>query len=64
MALTSHPAELITNDVESEEEMLEAVRDAICAETPGRISQRGMIAATNDPAGPVVPRPKPALMCR
>jgi hypothetical protein len=33
VALTSRRAESITNDVESEEEMLEAVRDAIGAET-------------------------------
>jgi amidophosphoribosyltransferase len=44
------PAELIANAVESEGEMLEAVRHAIGADTLGYISQEGMIAATEQPA--------------
>ena len=44
------PAELIANAVESEDEMLEAVRHAIGADTLGYISQQGMIAATEQPA--------------
>jgi amidophosphoribosyltransferase len=44
------PAELIANAVENEDEMLEAVRHAIGADTLGYISQHGMIAATEQPA--------------
>ncbi|SPM40335.1 Glutamine phosphoribosylpyrophosphate amidotransferase, partial [Mycobacterium numidiamassiliense] len=44
------PAELIANAVEDEEEMLEAVRHAIGADSLGYISLRGMIAATEQPA--------------
>ena len=44
------PAELIANAVENEDEMLEAVRHAIGADTLGYISQQGMIAATEQPA--------------
>ena len=44
------PAELIANAVENEEEMLEAVRHGIGADTLGYISQQGMIAATEQPA--------------
>jgi amidophosphoribosyltransferase len=44
------PAELIANAVEDEEEMLEAVRHAIGADTLGYISLRGMVAATEQPA--------------
>jgi amidophosphoribosyltransferase len=43
------PAELIANAVEDEEEMLEAVRHAIGADTLGYISLRGMIAASEQP---------------
>jgi amidophosphoribosyltransferase len=44
------PAELIANAVENEDEMLEAVRHAIGADTLGYISQHGMVAATEQPA--------------
>src|ERR1700721_2747603 len=44
------PAELIANAVEDEEEMLEAVRHAIGADTLGYISLRGMVAASEQPA--------------
>ena len=44
------PAELIANAVEDEDEMLEAVRHAINADTLGYISLRGLIAATEQPA--------------
>ncbi|HZA10368.1 amidophosphoribosyltransferase [Mycobacterium sp.] len=44
------PAELIANAVESEDEMLDAVRHAIGADTLGYISQQGMVAATEQPA--------------
>jgi amidophosphoribosyltransferase len=44
------PAELIANAVENDDEMLEAVRHAIGADTLGYISQQGMIAATEQPA--------------
>jgi amidophosphoribosyltransferase len=44
------PAELIANAVEDEDEMLEAVRHAIGADTLGYISLRGLIAATEQPA--------------
>ncbi|WP_188113036.1 amidophosphoribosyltransferase [Mycobacterium simiae] len=44
------PAELIANAVETEAEMLEAVRHAINADTLGYISLRGLIAATEQPA--------------
>jgi amidophosphoribosyltransferase len=44
------PAELIANAVDDEEEMLEAVRHAIGADTLGYISQQGMIAATEQSA--------------
>jgi amidophosphoribosyltransferase len=44
------PAELIANAVQDEEEMLEAVRHAINADTLGYISLRGLIAATEQPA--------------
>ena len=43
------PAELIANAVDNEEEMLEAVRHAIGADTLSYISQQGMIAATEQP---------------
>jgi amidophosphoribosyltransferase len=43
------PAELIANAVEDEDEMLEAVRHAINADTLGYISLRGLIAATEQP---------------
>ena len=43
-------AELIANAVEDEDEMLEAVRHAINADTLGYISLRGLIAATEQPA--------------
>jgi amidophosphoribosyltransferase len=41
---------LIANAVEDEDEMLEAVRHAISADTLGYISLRGLIAATEQPA--------------
>jgi amidophosphoribosyltransferase len=44
------PAELIANAVESEDEVLEAVRHAIGADTLSYISQQGMVAATEQPA--------------
>jgi amidophosphoribosyltransferase len=44
------PAELIANAVENEDEMLEAVRHAIGADTLGYISLQAMIAATEQPA--------------
>ena len=44
------PAELIANAVEDEDEMLEAVRHAINADTLAYISHQGMIAATEQPA--------------
>jgi amidophosphoribosyltransferase len=44
------PAELIANAVENEEEMVEAVRHGIGADTLGYISQQGMVAATEQPA--------------
>jgi amidophosphoribosyltransferase len=44
------PAELIANAVEDEDEMLEAVRHAIGADTLAYISLRGMVAATEQPA--------------
>ncbi|MGO9506696.1 MAG: amidophosphoribosyltransferase, partial [Mycobacterium sp.] len=44
------PAELIANAVQDKEEMLEAVRHAIGADTLGYISLRGMVAATEQPA--------------
>jgi amidophosphoribosyltransferase len=44
------PAELIANAVQDEEEMLEAVRHAIGADTLGYISLRGMVAASEQPA--------------
>jgi amidophosphoribosyltransferase len=44
------PAELIANAVENEEEMVEAVRHGIGADTLGYISQQAMIAATEQPA--------------
>ena len=44
------PAELIANAVEDEEEMLEAVRHAIGADTLGYISLRGLVAASEQPA--------------
>ncbi len=44
------PAELIANAVEDKEEMLEAVRHAIGADTLGYISLRGLVAATEQPA--------------
>jgi amidophosphoribosyltransferase len=44
------PAELIANAVDSEDEMLDAVRHAIGADTLGYISQQGMVAATEQPA--------------
>ena len=44
------PAELIANAVEDEGEMLEAVRQAIGADSLGYISLRGLIAATEQPA--------------
>ena len=44
------PAELIANAVEDEDEMLEAVRHAIGADTLGYISLRSMVAATEQPA--------------
>ena len=45
------PAELIANAArDDEDEMLEAVRHAIGADTLGYISQQGMIAATEQPA--------------
>jgi amidophosphoribosyltransferase len=43
------PAELIANAVEDEDEMLEAVRHAINADTLGYISLRSLIAATEQP---------------
>lgn len=43
------PAELIANAVENEDEMLEAVRHAIGADTLGYISLRGMVAASEQP---------------
>ncbi|GFG74387.1 amidophosphoribosyltransferase [Mycobacterium botniense] len=44
------PAELIANAVEAEDEMLEAVRHGIGADTLGYISLRGLIAAAEQPA--------------
>ena len=44
------PAELIANAVQDEEEMLEAVRHAINADTLGYLSLRSLIAATEQPA--------------
>ncbi|MDY6871537.1 MAG: amidophosphoribosyltransferase [Actinomycetota bacterium] len=44
------PAELIANGAEDEDQMLDAVRRAIGADTLGYISQQGMIAATEQPA--------------
>lgn len=44
------PAELIANAVEDKEEMLEAVRHAIGADTLGYISLRGLVAASEQPA--------------
>jgi amidophosphoribosyltransferase len=44
------PAELIANAVGDEDEMLEAVRHAIGADTLGYISLRGMVAASEQPA--------------
>ena len=44
------PAELIANAVENEEEVVEAVRHGIGADSLGYISQHGMIAATEQPA--------------
>jgi len=43
------PAELIANAVEDEDEMLEAVRHAINADTLGYISLRSLVAATEQP---------------
>ncbi|EUA51676.1 putative amidophosphoribosyltransferase purF [Mycobacterium xenopi 3993] len=43
-------AELIANAVDDEDEMLEAVRHAIGADTLGYISQEGLIAATEQSA--------------
>ncbi|ABL03131.1 amidophosphoribosyltransferase, PurF [Mycobacterium ulcerans Agy99] len=43
------PAELIANAVEDENEMLEAVRHVINADTLGYISLRGLVAATEQP---------------
>jgi amidophosphoribosyltransferase len=44
------PAELIANAVENEEEVVEAVRHGIGADSLGYISQQAMIAATEQPA--------------
>ncbi len=44
------PAELIANAVENEEEVVEAVRHGIGADSLGYISLQGMIAATEQPA--------------
>jgi len=44
------PAELIANAVENPDEMVEAVRHAIGADTLGYISQQGMVEATEQPA--------------
>jgi amidophosphoribosyltransferase len=44
------PAELIANAVQDEDQMLEAVRHAINADTLGYVSLRGLIAATEQPA--------------
>jgi amidophosphoribosyltransferase len=44
------PAELIANAVDDDNEMREAVRHAIGADTLGYISLKGMIAATEQPA--------------
>ena len=44
------PAELIANAVQDKEEMLEAVRHAIGADTLGYISLRGLVAASEQPA--------------
>ncbi|SIJ96909.1 Probable amidophosphoribosyltransferase PurF [Mycobacteroides abscessus subsp. abscessus] len=43
------PAELIANAVESDDEMLDAVRTAIGADSLGYISAEGMVAATQEP---------------
>ena len=43
-------AELIANAVEDKEEMLEAVRHAIGADTLGYISLRSLVAASEQPA--------------
>ena len=44
------PAELIANAVENEEEVVEAVRHGIGADSLGYISQQAMISATEQPA--------------
>jgi amidophosphoribosyltransferase len=44
------PAELIANAVQDTEESLEAVRQAIGADTLGHISLRGLVAASEQPA--------------
>jgi amidophosphoribosyltransferase len=44
------PAELIANAVHDEDQMLDAVRHAINADTLGYVSLRGLIAATEQPA--------------